>query len=720
MQEKAVHHNSEGSKPHQQELGWIIHGTQSSVAVRPVQLPPLVSPPQPAATPPAPIRSHFRYQAPAPSRRKPTPTSTPVEAIAAPSANASAKTTPKKIRKVRSKASGWRLSILAMMGLGISGGLGLLSLVWLTTLPPMPRCERVSALSPNTEQLYCVREVARSGQVADLKAAVELVQDWTPNHPLYAESQQGLTQWSRTLLEIARQRYQDSDLRGALEVAGIIPESSSLYEDAQVAIAGWQDEWQQGEDIYNRAQEALANQAWNIASAQLRALGQLRAPYWRQHRMATLTNQIFAERSAWGALQQARRLTRTKNAETLVAALAQLNEIDPQTQAWDAAKAERQEWSTALAEIALQYWQDGRTEEAIALAQTIPTSDTLDAEEKHLVHYGHAQRLAEASQGEQWEPAPVHIWQLQEAIAALETIPPDSLFYASAQERLTGWQAQLADAQQLQLANAIASLGQRRTLELAIYQAEQVESERPRRQQAQTLIAHWTLQVERLQDMPLLTLARQQADGGTIADLRTAIALALRIETTRLLHSDAQEEIGAWSDEIERIEDQPILDQAEQYADEGNLRRAIQEARQIEQGRSLYAEARQQMDAWQATIDRARIAEDRKILDEATALASQDSLTRAIDLAAQIGSDRPLYGEASSAIAQWEAEREMIWEMWAAQEAAPSYDDPGYYDSDYSDPGYSDSEYYDSGYDDSGYGDSGYAPEPDYYDEPVY
>ncbi|MBE9099640.1 hypothetical protein [Vacuolonema iberomarrocanum] len=720
MQEKAVHHNSEGSKPHQQELGWIIHGAQSSVAVRPVQLPPLVSPPQPAATPPAPIRSHFRYQAPALPRRKPTPTSTPSAAIAPPSSTTSQKTVSKKIRKVRSKASGWRLSILAMMGLGISGGLGLLSLVWLTTLPPMPRCERVSALSPNTEQLYCVREVARSGQVADLKAAVELVQDWTPNHPLYAESQQGLTQWSRTLLEIARQRYQDSDLRGALEVAGIIPESSSLYEDAQVAIAGWQDEWQQGEEIYNRAQDALADQAWNIASAQLRALGQLRAPYWRQHRMATLTNQIFAERSAWGALQQARRLTRTKNAENLVAALAQLDEIDPQTQAWDAAKAERQEWSTALAEIALQYWQDGRTEEAIALAQAIPTSDTLDAEGEHLVRYGHARRLAQASQGGQWEPAPVHIWQLQEAIAALETIPRDSLFYTSAQELLTGWQAQLADAQQLQLANAIASLGQRRALELAIYQAEQVESERPRRQQAQTLIAHWTLQVERLQDMPLLTLARQQADGGTIADLRTAIALALRIETTRLLHSDAQEEIGAWSDEIERIEDQPILDQAEQYADEGNLRRAIQEARQIEQGRSLYAEARQPMDNWQATIDRARIAEDRQILDEATALASQDSLTRAIELAAQIGSDRPLHGEASSAIAQWEAEREMIWEMWEAQEAAPSYDDPGYYDSDYSDPGYSDSEYYDSGYDDSGYGDSGYAPEPDYYDEPVY
>ncbi|MEO1146630.1 MAG: hypothetical protein AAFY26_13680 [Cyanobacteria bacterium J06638_22] len=734
MQDKAMH-QTHGESQHQQELGWVINGAQSSAAVRPIQLPQLVTPQKPIATSPPEVSSRFRYKPPA--RPKPRPKPAPAEAIAPPS-NSSPASEPSKpstkrvriVRPKRSKGSGWKLSLLAMMGLGVSGGLGLLSLIWLTTLPPMPRCERVSALSPNTEQLYCVREVARSGQVADLKAAVELVQAWTPNHPLYAESQQGLTQWSRMLLEIARQRYQESDLKGALEVAGIVPESSSLYEEAQVAIAGWQDEWQQGEDIYNKAQEALADQAWHIASEQLRALGQLKAPYWREHRMAMLTNQIFAERSAWGALQEARRLARTKNAENLVAALTQLDTIDPQTHAWDAAKAERQEWSTALAEIALQRWQGGQTEEAIALAQLIPTSDTLDAEGQNLVRYSHAQQLAQNSQAEQWEPAPAHLWQLREAIAALEGIPQDSLFYASAQERLTGWQTQLADAQHLQLANAIASLGQRPALELAIHQAAQVDSERPRRQQAQTLIAHWTQQIERLQDMPLLTLARQQAEGGSIADLRTAIALALRIEANGILHSNAQDDIGAWSDEIERIEDQPILNQAQQYAEDGNLQRAIQEARAIEQGRSLYAEARQQIDTWQATIDRARIAEDREILDEATALASQDSLTRAIDLAAQIGSDRPLYGEARSAIAQWEAEREMIWEMWEAQEAAPSYEDPGYYDPDYNDPGYSDSDdddsgYNDSGYDDSdyydsGYSDSGYAPEPNYYDEPVY
>jgi hypothetical protein len=426
--------------------------------------------------------------------------------------------------------------------------------------------------------------------------------------------------------------------------------------------------------------------------------------------MAMLTNQIFAERSAWGALQEARRLARTKNAENLVAALTQLDTIDPQTRAWDAAKAERQEWSTALADIALQRWRAGQTEEAIALAQLIPTSDTLDAEGQNLVRYSHAQQLAQESPVDQWEPSPVHIWQLREAIAALEGIPQGSLFYTAAQDLVMGWQTHLADAQDLQLANAIASLGQRPALELAIYQAEQIDSERPRRQQAQTLIAHWSRQIERLQDMPLLTLARQQAERGSIADLRAAIALALRIEANGILHSNAQEDISAWSDEIERIEDQPILDQAQQYAEQGHLQRAIREARTIEQGRSLYAEARQQIETWRATIDRARIAEDREILDEATALASQDSLTRAIDLAAQIGSDRPLYGEARSAIAQWEAERAMIWEMWEAQEAAPSYEEPDSYDPDYSDPGY----------DDSGYSDSGYAPEPSYGDESVY
>jgi len=711
MQEEVVHQNSEVTRqPHpHRELGWTIEGAQSAAAVRPIQLPPLVPPQKLMTAQPGVAAPRFRYKSP-PLLPRPKPVAKPVapaaEAIApspSPSPDSSPPSVanpPQKHREIRRKDPGLRMSLLALMGLGISGGLGLLSLVWLTTLPPMPQCERVSAISPDTEQLYCVREAARSGKVADLKTAVELVQDWTPNHPLYSESQQGLTQWSQTLLEIARQRYQDSDLKGALEVAGLVPESSSLYEDAQVAIAEWQGEWEQGEEIYNIAQEALADQVWHIASEQLVALGQLKTPYWREHRMAMLTNQIFAERSAWTALLTAQRLTRTKNADNLMAALAKLEEIDPQTHAWDAAQEERQEWSTALAEMALKYWQDGQTERAIALAQAIPINGTLDAEGENLVRFGHAQRLAADSQGANWEPSPRRIWQLQEAIAALETISRDSLFYASAQEWLADWQAQLADAQQLQLANAIASLGQRPALELAIHQAAQVESDRPRRQQAQTLIAHWTQQIERLQDMPMLALARQRAAGGTITDLQAAIALAMRIDVSRVLHRNAQEEIGAWSDEIERIEDQPILDRARQYAKDGDLRRAIQEAQKIGEGRSLHTEARQQRDAWQAQIDRVRIAEDRKILDEATSLASRDSLTRAIEVASQIGRDRPLFGEAQGAIAQWEAEREMIWDMWEAQEAAPSYEEPGYYDSGYSDPGY--------------------APDPGYYDEPAY
>lgn len=716
MQDKVRYQDLWEARPstlQQQELGWQIDGRQAPAVVQPLRLPSFV-PPQKLAPLSAPPRPRFRYQPPAP----PSPVRPPARPQAiAPSASPKAATKPARRSPPapRRRPAGLRPSLLVMLGLGISGGLGVLSLVWLTTLPPMPQCERVSALSPDTEQLYCLREAARSGQVADLKAAVELVQDWTESHPLYAESQQGLTQWSQLLLEMARQRYQDSDLKGALEVAGIVPASSSLYGEAQAAIATWQDEWQQGEALYEQAQTALANQEWHVASAQLLALGQLQAPYWREARMADLTEQIFAERSAWTALLEARRLTRTETADNLVAALTKLEEIDPQTHAWDAAAADRQAWSTALAEMALEAWQRGETADAIALAQAIPTAGRLDAEAANLVRFGHAQRLAQAAQDADWEPSPTHLWQLREAIAALETIPTTSLFYDPAQTALTEWQAQRADMEQLQLASAIAALGQRPALELAVHQAAQVERDRPRRQQAQTLIAHWQQQIERLQDMPLLALARQRADRGTIADLQAAIALALRIDGKRALHSEAEAEIAAWSDAIERIEDQPILDQARQYAAAGDLRRAIREARQIARGRALYADAQAQVTAWQAEIDRELIAADREILDEATALANRDSLTRAIDLAAQIGRDRPLYDEAQSAIAQWRVEREMIWEMWAAEEAAPASAEPGY-DAGYgSDPGYGADDYHDPGYD-----ESGYLADPVYYDDPVY
>lgn len=677
-----------------QELGWSVEGSQAQLVVQPISPPEVLPPQRPGRRSRRKRAEHAQRKAEAQRRQKtarkappkaPAPPRPPRLKKAAPAPTNPTLRRPRPV--VRRKRRGWTLPMMFVTGLGITGGLGVLALVWLTSLPPMPECDRVSRLSPDPERLYCAQEAARSGELRDIKAAVDLVKEWTPRHPLYTESQQWLGRWSRNLMEIARQRYTQSDLKGALEIAGLVPESSPLHKDAQATIQEWQAEWEEGQAIYDTAQEALKDQLWSEASQQLLALGQLQSPYWREQRMSQLTQQIFAERSSWGALQEAKRFARRKTPDNLQAALNKLAEIAPQTHAWQAAQENRQEWGAALAEMGWQRWQQGDTEAAIALAQAIPTDLPLDGELAQLVRYSHAHKLAAWDVNTDWQPSPAQLWRLREAIAALQGIPRSSALYSIAQANLADWQAQLEDVTRLQMASAIASLGQKQALELAITQADRVGMERPRRTQAQTLIAYWRSQIERLQDQPILVRAIDIASSKAIPDLQKAIAVAETIGSDRALYEEAQERIAEWVAQIQTIEDQPILDRARQLAKDNKLRDAIREARKIQEGRALYAEASAAAEGWQAEIDRVLIAEDRKILDEANGLAARGSLTRAIDTAAQIGRGRPLYGEARASINQWEAERAAVWESWSAP-AEPAYEEPAYEEPLYEEPVY--------------------------------
>lgn len=547
-------------------------------------------------------------------------------------------------------------------------------------LPPLPDCDRISVVSPDRDQLFCAREAARSGELTALTAGIELVQDWSESHPLYAEAQDLLAAWSRHLLAIAQQRYENTDFRGAVDIASTIPKTSRFYEDAQATIAQWQEEWKQGEAIYATAQEALKNQEWGYASEQILALGQIDNPYWRERQMTALTNQIFAERSAGQTLRQARRLAKQGGAVKLGEAIALAIQVNPQTYVWQDAKADVKTWSDTLLKVALKQWQTGDTRSAMQLAQHVPADLELAPDAQALVIVSHAQALAQWDATTQWAPSQLQVWNLREAIAAMQRIPSNSAFYSQAQTAIQDWQAQLQDLKQLQVANAIASLGQRSTLELAIQQASQISPERPRRLQAQTLIAHWGQEIQRIEDMPFMNRAYALAKTATVGNLQAAIQAAKQVPQGRALWDEAQGAIAQWIRQLQTIEDQPILDRATQMAKQGNLRDAIREAQTIERGRALYDQATAAIDGWQAEINRVLIAEDRKILDEARALAAQQRLTQAIEVASRIGSNRPLSGEAQEAIAQWRAERDSYWNSWDSQA------DPEVAEPDYSDP----------------------------------
>lgn len=592
---------------------------------------------------------------------------------------------------------GWFASItLPTLWVGVLGSLAIASLgslVWLTQLPPAPDCKKLSAFAADVDQLYCAEKAAQTGKVDDLLAGINLVKGWDNEHLLYTEAQTLLSQWSGSLLLLAHDQLSQGNYGKAVEMANLIPKQSAVYQDAQTKIKDWKAEWQQGKTLKAGIETAVEQQQWSVAQEKLKKLLQLDEDYWVQQQGGELRQLIKREESAFSTLTTATELADSDDPDELAQAIELVQSIPVQSRAWDEAKPKLDGWSRKLLRIGFKRWEEGDLDGAIAAVQKVPADPTLTREAKDLIQISYAEKAA-SDEVQTWLPSFYQVYAMQEAIAAVRTMSPLSPFYEEAQSHLKEWQAEQDDLIQLQYANLLAGFQQKFTYQLAIQQAQTIASERPRRTQAQTLIAHWQQEIERIEDQPYLDRAIALARIRSVPNLQSAIAEASKIELGRALRVEAQTYIADWRTEIQIIEDQPILDAAQELAAQNKLNEAIELARKIESGRALYDDARENIGNWTAQI---QIKEDRPILTKAENLAAKGSLTAAIETASQIGAGRALYREAQNSIAIWKKEREAVWETWATEDSQSQSGD-----------GYADDGYYDDGYDD-GYYDNGYA-----------
>ncbi|GAB4386457.1 MAG: hypothetical protein Kow00121_53090 [Elainellaceae cyanobacterium] len=553
----------------------------------------------------------------------------------------------------------WRWWLMCFATLGVLSGMGSAALLWLVSLPPPTNCQETSQPLLDIEQLYCAQQSIQTGGLPELIAGLTLLQQWTPEDPLYAEAQNLAEEWSKQVLAIARSKARQSDLEGALEAISHIPATTPVYEEAQEFVAYWKEQWAEGEAIYAKAEEALKQQNWTLVSEYIAVLADFTNPFWNTTQANALAQQLGVEKQARQTLAKARQASEEGTPRQLGQAIRIAEEIPRDTHTWADATQMLKQWGFTLLSISVQRWQAGDLRGAEAALRTAPETSTL-AELQDLIRFKNAFQLAvdsapSPSPTSSWFPDHQQLWKMMEAIAALEAVPPDSTFYEQAQAVRQTWQAQFQDVIQLYYANVAADLGQHATLQLAIGQAQQISSDRPRRLQAQTLVAYWQEQVEQIEDQPYLDDAIELAQSETVNDLRSAIASASLIQPGRALRAEAQSWIGKWQNQIEVIEDRPHLDRARLLADEGNLSEAISAAATIQPGRALYAEAQSAIGDWQAQIIRnTQIAADHPILERARALATSGDLVSAIRVASQIAPGRALSGEAQAAIADWE------------------------------------------------------------------
>jgi hypothetical protein len=517
---------------------------------------------------------------------------------------------PTKAILTAKKPKPWGWLIVGISLCGIFGG-GIWAIWSLTTPPPSADCRKAASGFTDMERLYCAQESARSGELPKILAGMDLLSQWKPDHPLYREAQRLIKQWSEPVIAAARQRVEASDLNGGIELASHIPKGSPAYKEAQTAIAQWKRFWKKGEDIVAAARKAMKASNWDAAEIKIATLREFSQDYWRFDRANALSQMLTAERQGRQLTTEAKTLAQMGQADQLGSAIATLSRMNSKTYAWADAQPVLAQWSETLLNQSFQNLLKGNLRASATLAEKVLPNPNLTQTAQDLLWLGQARSHALSSQTS-LKPTLPQLWNLSAAISTTSQIKPDSRYYQQSQANLKSWLAQFQDLTWLQTAYEIGEVQQLPALQLALWQGQQVTRDRPRRAQAQTLLAYWQQNIYRLEDRPYLIYAQALAGKGTIPAFKGAIAQAALISSKRPLRQEAQTLIAAWTAQIQAIEDRPILDQAWAMANQGQLNEAIRIAGAINPGRALYGEAQSTLAAWQAQIQAAIIARQKE------------------------------------------------------------------------------------------------------------
>lgn len=548
----------------------------------------------------------------------------------------------------------WTFILTGIIALTV--GTGSAAVWWLSKVPPVADCDKISSWSPDNQQLYCSQVASQSGNVDEILKGIKLVKGWDKLNPLYGQASQSLAVWSDQLMVAARDRLDKQDLDGAIALAQQIPQNSPIYKETREEIAGWQEARNLGQKLYDKIQVALKNQNWEEASGYLAKLATIADPSW-QKRLTEIRHQFDAEKAAGVVFKQAQQFAKSNKPEDLGRAIALTDPINRKTFVWQTALKNVEQWRNQVFDLAIvQLLQNKNSSLANTLITSIPSNIALTEEQGQFVQLAQAHDVLDQGVRDIGMPLLQQMGRLVFANQLLAQIPGDSRFGKDAAALRPKLDERSEDVVQLETARAMANFGTLPLLQSAIAQAEQIGLKRPSRIMAQTFVAQWRKSVERLEDAPLIAQGEKLAKLGTIEKFNAAATLMQTIRKGRALYSEAQRQKNGWIAQAQIIEDQPILGLAKSQATSGQLSQAIQTARKIASSRALYATAQRSIGGWG---DQLQAIADRATMERAAALAERGNLSQAIDTASAVSSSW-VYREAQSSIAQWSSERAAI------------------------------------------------------------
>jgi hypothetical protein len=524
----------------------------------------------------------------------------------------------------------------------VPGSIGFISMAMLLKLPSAPNCPSIFwPLASASVRLHCAQLAASKDTVNDLLQAIALVKQLPENHPLRGEINRNLEEWARSILQLADQSFQSGKLDEAIATARKIPQDLSADKLVDEQITKWQAIWSKGENIYQKAEEELRQQHWQSAFMVAAKLLRVDNKYWQTVKYEQLNRLIVSAREDGEKLAKANGLAENGGVNNFLQAIKIAESIAQDSYVYQKAQATIPVFGRKMLELAQKKLDRRDADEALEIVDKIPASTGLRLEIEDFTAIADAQRNA-------WLGT---VSGLETAIAQAQQIDPSRPVYDKAQKLIARWQLEIEDVANLEKARTLASQGTVSDLNAAIAQARLIPVNNPRGSQARQEMGRWRAQAETIEDRPYLERAEQISFIEDVNSLQAAIAEASQIRNGRALYPEARRKIRTWTAKIQRIQDQPYLDQARDIARTGDLASAIKAAEQIaSSGRALSGEAQASIDDWRGQI---RARENWRKAREVALAGTPEALSEAIQLADRVPSRSLLRNDVNPAIDQW-------------------------------------------------------------------
>jgi hypothetical protein len=504
-----------------------------------------------------------------------------------------------------------------------SGVIGYSATSMLLKLPKTQSCDRVFwPFASASVRLYCAQSAAEDKELEGLLSAIKLVASLPKDHPLRPEIDRNIERWATSILELGEAQFQSGKLDTAIATARRIPNDVSAKKIVETKITQWKSIWSDAEKTYQMVEQKLREADWNGAFTWAVRLTDSSNEYWATTKYEESVDQINIAQEENASITKAQTQVSTGNIDELLLAIDKADNIKQNSYAYQQAQEVIAQGKEKLITIIEQLIEQRKWQELLQVTGRIPKSLKLENRRRDW------QILANAGSSSKLDT----VFGMEEAIEEIQKIDKKSEYYQLSQTLKNRWQLETQDIARLSQARELAEVGTISNLREAIAEAELIPNGNPRYGDARREIADWRGQIQTIEDQPILSRARELSYGNSINAWRRAIAEARLIESNSPLYDEAQKDVRSWRASIERVEDRPILEEAQSFANVNNYPAAIATAKKIGSGRSLYSEAQNEIATWQREID------GQRYLREANEVASQgtpEDLARAIRIARQ-------------------------------------------------------------------------------------